>query len=67
MIDRRDIQIAYHNIKDDIVKTPLVHSPKLSAISGGNVYLKMEHLQLTDSFKIRGVLTKMKRPREKKF
>lgn len=60
MIDKKDIQIAYHNIENDIVKTPLQYSPKLSAISGANVYLKMEHLQLTDSFKIRGVLTKMK-------
>jgi threonine dehydratase len=44
----------------DIIKTSLIHSPKLSAISGANVYLKMEHLQVTDSFKIRGVLTKIK-------
>ena len=60
MIPKKDIDIAYKNIKDDIVKTPLIHSPKLSAISGANVYLKMEHLQVTDSFKIRGVLTKLK-------
>lgn len=60
MIHKKDIDIAYKNIKGDIVKTPLIHSPILSAISGANVYLKMEHLQITDSFKIRGVLTKLK-------
>lgn len=59
MVHKKDIEIAYKNIKDDILKTPLIHSPKLSAISGANVYLKMEHLQITDSFKIRGVLTKL--------
>jgi len=60
VIPKKDIETAYHRIKDDIVRTPLVRSPKLSAISGANVYLKMEHLQITDSFKIRGVLTKLK-------
>ena len=60
MISKRDIEIAYKGIKGDIVQTPLIHSPKLSAISGANVYLKLEHLQITDSFKIRGVLNKLK-------
>ena len=60
MIHKKDIEIAYKNIKEDIQKTPLIYSPKLSEISGANVYLKMEHLQVTDSFKIRGVLTKVK-------
>ncbi|CAM1356533.1 MULTISPECIES: pyridoxal-phosphate dependent enzyme [Tenacibaculum] len=67
MVHKKDIEIAYKNIKDDILKTPLVHSPKLSAISGANVYLKMEHLQITDSFKIRGVLTKLKSINKKDF
>ncbi len=67
MIDKQDIDIAYRSIKGDIIKTPLVHSSKLSAISGANVYLKMEHLQVTDSFKIRGVLTKLKSIDRKHF
>ncbi|MFY0630901.1 MAG: pyridoxal-phosphate dependent enzyme [Flavobacteriaceae bacterium] len=67
MIDKKDIQAAYNSIKNDIIETPLVHSPKLSAISGANVYLKMEHLQLTDSFKIRGVLTKINSLDENQF
>ena len=67
MITKKDIEIAYDAIKGDILKTPLIHSPKLSAISGANVYLKMEHLQVTDSFKIRGVLTKIKSLDQKDF
>ncbi len=60
MIGKKDILDAYKSIKADIGRTPLIHSQKLSEISGANVYLKMEHLQLTNSFKIRGVLTKIK-------
>lgn len=58
-ITKKDIEKVYESIKGDIVKTPLVHSPKLSALSGANIYLKMEHLQVTDSFKLRGVLSKL--------
>ncbi len=55
-----EINDAYLKIKGDILKTPLEYSPRLSKISGAQVYLKMEHLQQTGSFKIRGVLTKIK-------
>ena len=67
MIHKNDIEVAYNSIKGDILKTPLIHSPKLSEISGANVYLKMEHLQLTSSFKIRGVLIKVKSLNKKDF
>jgi len=59
MISRADIENAYNNIQKDILKTPLEFSPELSRISGAHVYLKMEHLQHTGSFKIRGVLNKI--------
>jgi threonine dehydratase len=67
MIHKTAIEIAYKNIKEDILKTPLIHSSKLSTISEANVYLKMEHLQVTDSFKLRGVLTKVKNIDKKDF
>ena len=60
MISKENIEKAYKNIKEDIYKTPLEYSEKLSEISGVNVYLKKEYLQLTSSFKIRGVLNKIK-------
>ncbi|CAO1619587.1 unnamed protein product [Sympodiomycopsis kandeliae] len=37
------------------IKSPLVYSPKLSKQSGQNVYLKLDNLQPSGSFKIRGV------------
>ena len=59
MISRKEIESAYANIRVKIVKTPLVFSSELSRISGAQVYLKMENLQNTGSFKIRGVLNKI--------
>lgn len=59
-INPKKIEDAYLNIKGDILKTPLEYSHKLSKISGARVFLKSEHLQLTGSFKIRGVLNKIK-------
>ena len=58
-ISRKDIESAYGHIRDKVVKTPLLFSPELSRISGAQVYLKMENLQHTGSFKIRGVLNKI--------
>lgn len=55
----QEINDVYQKIRGDILKTPLEYSPKLSQISGANVFLKMEHLQRTGSFKIRGVLSKI--------
>jgi threonine dehydratase len=40
-------------------RTPLVRSDRLSAAAGSDVYLKLENLQLTGSFKIRGVLNRL--------
>lgn len=67
MIGSKEIEKAYKNIKNDIHETPLVYSQKLSEISGANVYLKMEHLQKTGSFKIRGVLNKLSSVSENDF
>ncbi|MBL4774218.1 MAG: pyridoxal-phosphate dependent enzyme [Alcanivoracaceae bacterium] len=59
-INKETITEVYKSIQLDILKTPLIYSRKLSTLSGANVFLKMEHLQLTNSFKIRGVLSKIK-------
>ena len=40
-------------------KTPLVRSQYLSDLTGSDVYLKLENLQLTNAFKIRGALNRM--------
>ncbi|WP_109852288.1 threonine/serine dehydratase [Aquimarina sp. AU58] len=60
MIRATDIIDAYKISKPDLNRTPMAYSPELSKISGANVFLKMEFLQYTGSFKIRGVLTKVR-------
>jgi threonine dehydratase len=53
------IEEAHHKIKGFIRKTPLIHSAYLSELCNNNVYLKLENLQLTNAFKIRGALNRM--------
>ncbi|MDH3501703.1 MAG: threonine ammonia-lyase [Nitrosopumilus sp.] len=45
---------------DEIRKTPLLHSPTFSDITGSEIYLKAEFQQKTGSFKIRGAYYKIK-------
>lgn len=54
----QDVQEAYERIKSYIYQTPLEHSMYLSE-ENSDIYLKMESLQSTKSFKIRGCLNKM--------
>ncbi|MBX9697204.1 MAG: pyridoxal-phosphate dependent enzyme [Alphaproteobacteria bacterium] len=50
------IHEAHSAIKDHIIKTPLEYSGALSKILKTDVYLKLEFLQKTGSFKYRGAL-----------
>ncbi|WP_300000478.1 threonine/serine dehydratase [uncultured Cedecea sp.] len=50
----KDIYRAAQKIKTTICRTPLEYSQGLSALAGTEVRLKMESLQLTGSFKLRG-------------
>jgi threonine dehydratase len=59
MIGLSDIENAKRAIGDSIKRTPLVRSAFLSDHCGGEVYLKLENTQITDSFKIRGALNRM--------
>ena len=54
-----DINRTYDRCKDIIRWTPLEHSPYLSALINGDVYLKLENIQKTGSFKFRGAVSKM--------
>lgn len=49
-----DIVAAAERLEGIAVKTPLVFSPILSERAGGRVFLKLEILQRTGSFKFRG-------------
>ncbi|MFW9822493.1 MAG: threonine/serine dehydratase [Candidatus Thorarchaeota archaeon] len=53
------VKKAYERIHQYIRKTPLIHSEVFSELCSGNVYLKLENLQVTNSFKIRGALNRM--------
>ena len=54
MIALKGVQNAAKILKERIIRTPLIHSPSLSRMFGGEIYLKLENLQKTGSFKIRG-------------
>jgi threonine dehydratase len=51
-----DVVAAADRIRPLIKRTQLLHSALLSAIAGGDVYLKLENTQTTGSFKLRGAL-----------
>ncbi|QOY53256.1 threonine ammonia-lyase [Candidatus Sulfurimonas baltica] len=59
MLDIKKIYEAKERIKDVVVDTPLSYAPYLSKISGCEVYLKKENLQITGAFKIRGAYNKI--------
>jgi len=54
-----DIVLAANRIGPSIRETPLDHSRYFSDLSGANVYLKLENLQYTGSFKLRGAFNKI--------
>lgn len=58
-ISMRDIYIARNRISPLARKTPLIYSSHLSERIGSSVYLKLESLQETGSFKIRGAINKL--------
>jgi threonine dehydratase len=54
-----DIEAARRLIEDAVLRTPMLPAPKLSALTGAEVYVKYENLQVTNSFKDRGALVKL--------
>ena len=54
-----EIRDAAARIAGAVVRTPLLHSRTLSALTGAEVFLKFENLQFTASFKERGALNKL--------
>ena len=50
----KDIEKAARRIEGFAVRTPVIESPKLNAITGGRILIKAECLQRTGSFKFRG-------------
>ncbi|MDN5312075.1 MAG: threonine dehydratase [Thermoanaerobacteraceae bacterium] len=55
----QDIREAREILKSVVYKTGVVHNTTFSEMSGNSVYLKMENLQKTGSFKLRGAFNKI--------
>jgi threonine dehydratase len=58
-ITMRDVYLARRRIAGVAQRTPLVYAPSLSSCTGGSVHLKLENIQETGSFKIRGAANRM--------
>jgi threonine dehydratase len=54
-----DVQAAAGRIAPYAIRTPLVESWQLNALTGGRVFLKLETLQRTGSFKFRGAANRL--------
>ena len=54
-----DVTAARERIRGSIYQSPCPHSQMLSALTGQQVYLKLENLQMTGSFKERGALNRI--------
>jgi len=55
----KDIQDAQERLGGVVLRTPLILSHTLSRLSGQEVYLKLENLQTTGSFKLRGAVNRL--------
>ena len=54
-----DIEEARRVIVGQVLRTPMLPAPRLSALTGAQVFVKYENLQVTNSFKDRGALVKL--------
>ena len=59
MIQLGDIQSALGRVRDSIYLSPCARSETFSKATGNTVYLKLDNLQRTGSFKERGALNKL--------
>ncbi len=59
MVALADIRAAEGRIAGCIIRTPVVYSPTLSAMTGAHVWFKLEALQKAGSFKVRGAANKI--------
>ena len=54
-----DVEAARDRIRDSVYLTPCAFSQTLSDITGQQVHLKLENLQMTGAFKERGALNRI--------
>ena len=54
-----DIEAARRILAGEVLRTPILPAPKLSALTGAEVHVKYENLQVTGSFKDRGAYVRL--------
>jgi threonine dehydratase len=59
MVKLADIEAARRIMAAHVLRTPLLAPPSLSALTGAEVFVKYENLQVTNSFKERGACVKL--------
>jgi threonine dehydratase len=59
MIRLSDIEDAQTILDGRILRTPMLPAPRLSELTGAEIFVKYENLQVTNSFKERGALNKL--------
>jgi len=59
MVTLADIEKARKSISGQVLRTPLLPAPPLSVLTGADVFVKYENLQVTNSFKERGACVKL--------
>ncbi|WP_128912320.1 threonine ammonia-lyase [Granulicella sibirica] len=59
MIGLADVLAARERVRESVYLSPCAHSVVLSELTGQQVYLKLENLQMTGSFKERGALNRI--------
>lgn len=56
-----DVEAARPLLRGAVLRTPTLRAPRLSALTGADVWVKYENFQVTASFKERGALVKLSR------
>src|SRR5215475_11957145 len=59
MVTLEQVKAARERIHDSVFVSPCSHSETFSQLTGNTVFLKLENLQMTGSFKERGALNKI--------
>ncbi len=54
-----DIHAARKLLEGQVVRTPMLHAPKLSELTDANIWVKYENAQVTNSFKDRGAFVRL--------
>ena len=57
----KKIDEAFKRIRSSILRTPLITNQYINNITGAKIFFKLENLQWTGSFKLRGAVNKIKK------